>query len=195
MQTLEQRQADEWTFIEVWTDATSKVPYLLLLVIDDAALNRAIGGLLDRVNDLTPALRDIGEYMVLATRDRFDDETSPDGVGWKPLNARYAARKAAQSGNLTGILKRSSLLRDSIAYEVGPDFVVMGTNRIYGPIHQLGGQAGRNRSVNIPARPFLGLSLEDTQEVVAILTDYGSSELLVKPRKRLLPYELAVIQP
>lgn len=34
MQTLELRQADEWTFIEVWTDATSKVPYLLLLVAD-----------------------------------------------------------------------------------------------------------------------------------------------------------------
>jgi hypothetical protein len=31
---LEQRPVDEWDFIEVWTDATSKIPYLLLLVAD-----------------------------------------------------------------------------------------------------------------------------------------------------------------
>jgi len=35
MPTLAQRQADDWLFIEVWADATSSVPYLLLLVADE----------------------------------------------------------------------------------------------------------------------------------------------------------------
>ncbi|PZO44016.1 MAG: hypothetical protein DCF17_04820 [Shackletoniella antarctica] len=34
MPSLEQRQATDWEFVEVWTDATSRVPYVLVLVAD-----------------------------------------------------------------------------------------------------------------------------------------------------------------
>ena len=35
------------------------------------------------------------------------------------------------------------------------------------------GEAGRGRKVNIPARPYLGLSDEDQAEIVSILTRLG----------------------
>ena len=34
----------------------------------------------------------------------------------------------------------------------------VGTNVVYGPIHQFGGKTGRNESVELPARPFLPLT-------------------------------------
>jgi phage gpG-like protein len=37
----------------------------------------------------------------------------------------------------------------------------IGTNVKYGPIHEFGGSAGRNRKVMIPPRPFLRPSIED----------------------------------
>ena len=54
-------------------------------------------------------------------------------------------------GNLLGSLTR----------EVEGNTLRVGTNRIYGAIHQFGGQAGRGRKVSIPARPWLGLSRDD----------------------------------
>lgn len=51
--------------------------------------------------------------------------------------------------------------------------VEVGTNVIYGTIHQLGGAAGRkNRRVTIPARPFLGASNEDSTELLSISNDH-----------------------
>lgn len=51
--------------------------------------------------------------------------------------------------------------------------VEIGTNVIYGAIHQFGGAAGRkDRRVTIPARPFLGVSNEDSTELLAIENDH-----------------------
>jgi phage virion morphogenesis protein len=141
------------------------------VTITDADLNRVLSNLAGRLRDLTPAMEDIGEYMLRVTRKRFDDEVSPGGVKWTPLNPEYAARKAAQGGSLDGILKKSGVLRDTIAYRPSPDSVVIGSNRPYAAIHQLGGQAGRDRKVNIPARPYLGLSAADRREIKQILGD------------------------
>ncbi|MES8537205.1 phage virion morphogenesis protein, partial [Cutibacterium acnes] len=48
----------------------------------------------------------------------------------------------------------------------------VGTNRVYARIHQLGGKAGRNRKVTIPARPFLGINADDRQMIGEILNDH-----------------------
>jgi len=46
-------------------------------------------------------------------------------------------------------------LMNSITYKAHSDKVEIGTNVVYGAIHQLGGKAGRGRKVDIPARPYL----------------------------------------
>ena len=50
----------------------------------------------------------------------------------------------------------------------------------YAGIHQFGGMAGRNRSTEIPARPYLGLSAEDRDEILDAASDY-LERLLTKP--------------
>ncbi len=46
------------------------------------------------------------------------------------------------------------------------DSAVIGTNLDYAAIHQLGGQAGKNQSVTIPARPYLQLTDENFKEIL-----------------------------
>jgi len=46
--------------------------------------------------------------------------------------------------------------------------VRIGNNRIYGAIHQFGGQAGRGHKVTLPARPYLGINGDDEVEITQI---------------------------
>jgi phage virion morphogenesis protein len=103
----------------------------LTISIDDAEIRKAIDRLYDRMSDLTPAMRDIGEYMLVATRDRFDSETAPDGSKWPELSPRYAARKAKMRGALKGILTRRGTLRDTIRYKASKSDVAVGSDRPY----------------------------------------------------------------
>jgi phage virion morphogenesis protein len=143
--------------------------------IDDAELRKAIDRVIDHMADLTPAMQEIGDYMITATRDRFDTETAPDGSKWAALSPRYAARKARMRSVVDGgkrILAKRGTLRDTIRYKASRSDVVIGSNEVYAAIHQLGGQAGRGRKATIPARPFLGISPQDQEEILRILGDY-----------------------
>jgi phage gpG-like protein len=81
-------------------------------------------------------------------------------------------------------------LMGSITMRAGANQVEVGTNKIYGPIHQFGGtivprkakalafrMGGGNspltfaQKVTIPARPFLGISAGDEVEIGNILVD------------------------
>ena len=42
----------------------------------------------------------------------------------------------------------------------------IGSNLDYAAIHQLGGQAGKNKKVEIPARPYLKLTDDDFNEIL-----------------------------
>lgn len=129
-------------------------------------------------------LDEIGSYMQSVTKKRFKDSTGPDGKQWLPLAprtllARAGGRKAAKKGgSLTAkpLIDRGHLMA-SITYQVGSDHVAIGTNMIYGAIHQFGGMAGRGRKVKISARPFLGVSPENRAEILDIMTDYVEQEL------------------
>jgi phage virion morphogenesis protein len=135
-----------------------------------------------------PLLRAIGVGLVRNTQDRFDDGRDPEGNPWAPLNAEYASGKRGP-----GILRESGMrggLQGSITSQVSGEELAVGTNKIYGAIHQFGGvirpkkaaalvfrMGGRlviAREVTIPARPYLGVSAvdEDTiMDVVELLTD------------------------
>lgn len=95
----------------------------------------------------------IGAALEDSTLERFETNIAPDGTPWKP-----SERATLQNGQT---LVDSARLRDSIGYEVTGDELSLGTNVIYAAIHQGGGKAGRNKSVELPARPFLGVSDQD----------------------------------
>lgn len=91
------------------------------------------------------------------------------------------------------ILVGAGHLRDSINYQVSGNEVHCGTNKEYAPTHQFGlkleirptnklalrfyGPGGREiivkkATLNIPARPFLGFSDDDEEEIRNIIEDY-----------------------
>ncbi len=155
--------------------------------VDDAELNAAFGLLIQHLGDLRPVMASIGEYMIRGTDDRFRDQRSPDGAAWAPLAASTLARKKNSK-----ILTETGRLRGSVTYQATATSVVVGTNVQYARYHQFGtapyiirprqkkalywpGAAHPVKQANHPglrSRPFLGVSPQDSQEILGIIQDF-----------------------
>ncbi|SMF83056.1 phage virion morphogenesis (putative tail completion) protein [Tistlia consotensis] len=101
------------------------------LSIDDQAVREAFVALLSRADDLTPVMEEVGAALVASTQLRFERGQAPGGSPWPP-----SLRVLHRGGNT---LVESGRLRDSITYEASPTGVRVGTNVVYGAIHQFGG--------------------------------------------------------
>ncbi|UXF57484.1 virion morphogenesis protein [Chromohalobacter phage YPCBV-1] len=154
--------------------------------IRDEQVAEMLGRMRRNVENLRPALLEIGEHLQGSVEERFRNETDPEGNPWEPLSDFTKANKRNDQ-----ILTESggSGLRGSIHYQAGRTSLEQGTNKIYGAIHQLGGTIrakggalaiGRPggafalvKQVTIPARPYLGLSDEDREVTDEILTRHA----------------------
>ncbi len=133
----------------------------------------------DAASDLRPALEDIGQYLVRATRQRFEEGKDPQGNDWEELRPATIARK----GHARPLIGETGHLRQ-IRYQLeGPDAVAVGTGAVYGATHQFGAEKGRfgetKKGVpipwgDIPARPFLGVSGDDAEAILDILAEHLS---------------------
>ena len=153
------------------------------LEFDNAAVLSAIRGALAELTDPRPMLLDIGEALVNSTRDRFSAQRGPDGQTWKSLSPRYLATKSPNPGKI--LQRRGDLVRQIFPQVEGATLLV-GTDRVYGAVHQFGalkGAFGKTRRGapipwgDIPARPFLGISDDDAAEIIAIARDHLQTRL------------------
>lgn len=156
---------------------------------EDRQVREALKRLEQSGGNLKTAFQDIGEYLLISHRERFDKEQTPDGTPWEPLSDSTLRRKmlkgvrrgkgkkrkslTSRQGTKAGaikalagskILKESGALRDLMRYQATDSSLQFGTDRIYGATHQFG-----DEDRNIPAREYLGLSAEDQVEVIAII--------------------------
>jgi phage gpG-like protein len=131
--------------------------------------------------EMTQMLHELGNAVVDQTRLRFVDQASPAGVPWvKSLRAQV------QGGQT---LRDTGRLMNSFTYNVIGNSVEVGTSLPYAAVHQFGahiqavngpylrfrlpnGQFCQVGSVDIPARPFMGFSDTDRQELADIVADY-----------------------
>lgn len=109
-------------------------------------------------------LAEIGEALVSGTMQRFEDGVGPDGEPWEP------SQRALATGGKT--LVDTAQLRNSISAMATTDAVYVGSKVVYARIHQMGGKTGRGHAVTMPARPYLGVSKEDRQEIRDIVADF-----------------------
>ncbi len=130
--------------------------------VDDQDVKAALNALLARIGDLQPAFRDLGEALLNSTRARFSSQTAPDGSPWKALSPAYQKRKKQ---NKDKILTLYGILSGTLDYQVSPAELLVGTPLLYGATHQFGRGA-------IPARPFLGISSGDKDEILDILREH-----------------------
>ena len=107
---------------------------------------------------------DIGEYLELATRARFELEVAPDGTPWEPLDPAYQARKPRRQDQ---ILVLDAFLRDHMSYDASSGGVDYGSGRIYAATHHYG-----DPDRGIPERQILGLSDDDTRHVLELAQEH-----------------------
>mgnify|MGYP001028464933 CR=1 FL=1 len=152
------------------------------------ALSGDTDELLHRLNqmgslDIQGILRSMAEGLRTSTVERFTEEKAPDGTPWKP-----SIRALEENGKT---LTKTAQLKTSIRSEVSGHGLAVGTNDIRAATHQfgdsrtirarnkryltfkIGGQWRRAASVDvdIPARPFLGISREDEQDIKDMLEE------------------------
>ena len=53
-----------------------------------------------------------------------------------------------------------------ITIQYNNESAIIGSNNVYAAIHQLGGQAGKNKKTTIPARPYLKLTDDNIEEII-----------------------------
>lgn len=133
--------------------------------------DKAINGLASRpARAKTALMAEIGDALVSGTIKRFADGEDPEGHKWEPSGRAWT--EGVDDGGYGKTLVDTGRLRNSIDYVTSPDSVTVGSNVEYARIHQMGGKAGRGRKVTIPARPYLGVSRADMEEVQGILSDF-----------------------
>lgn len=127
-----------------------------------------------------PIWEAIGQYGESSTRLRFKNQVGPDRKRWIP------SIRAREVGGQTLVMK-ARLLR-SITHVADNNGTSWGTNVIYAGTHQFGAvikpkaagalrfrMPGGNfvtvKKVTIPARPFIGLNMDDGQEMLALTND------------------------
>jgi phage gpG-like protein len=142
------------------------------IAIDDAEVKQTLRQMLARLQNPSPVMRDIGEYMLRSTDERFRREVAPDGKPWAPLSevtllrrltgtkkdpkkgllskrkttagGRTLTKKGAKVLAAAKILRDSGVLQDTIRYQLkdGGRAVAVGTNRIYAAAQQFGMKRG-----------------------------------------------------
>lgn len=149
--------------------------------------------LVQRMDDLTPALAEIGEDQVESIKGRFATAKAPDGTPWAPnsqvtldaylglfkgshkkdgsLSKKGQARAASKKPG-TGETKA---LQSTINYQLeGADTVSIGSPMIYAAMFNFGGTKAQfpNLWGDIPAREFLGFSDSDRANITQIVQSY-----------------------
>lgn len=85
-----------------------------------------------------------------------------------PPSDKYRARKPRHADE---VLRLNDDLRDTLNYQADPQTLYFGTPLEYGAAHQFG-----RPEINLPERPYLGLSEADQQSVLETLEGYLTAD-------------------
>ena len=114
--------------------------------------------------DLRPLMKNIAGIFADSTEDNFAEEGRPDK--WVELSEVSKNLRKEINKYPGQILQVTGQLASSVNTYYDNDSAIIGSNLAYAAIHQLGGQAGRNKKVTIPARPYIKLVEDDYDEIL-----------------------------
>ena len=167
-------------------------------------LNELLANMSKPIN-FTPALKGIKVILIDGTRENFLGQHDPDGKPWKPLKrprrrkrdlVRGKKRGRAKKGQDqilldTGILRASITASDPVkasdnqtakqnkatagsahVEEMTGTSLEWGTNLNYAAVHQYGYPPR-----NIPARPFLGINDQMSNDIAELVGDFIEARL------------------
>ena len=138
--------------------------------IDNNAVNEKLLEIAQKSENLRPLMKNIAGVFAYSTEENFKEEGRPDK--WTDL-AETTKKQRTKTGHYPGqILQVSGQLASSISTYYDNDSAVIGSNLDYAAIHQLGGQAGKKRSVTIPARSYLQLTEDNFDEILLKINNF-----------------------
>jgi len=168
---------------------------IIAVKINDRKVKALLGRMQRNLGDLTPATKIIGSIIRTSVVRNFEKSGRP--AKWKK-HSRLTAKRRGKGAKILMAQGLAGGLAGSINYQAGKNSVKIGTNKIYGAIHQFGAKKGSFGTVtanispyfrqgikvkehtrkmklpwgDIPARPFLMIQNEDWTEIRAALNDY-----------------------
>jgi len=151
--------------------------------IEDKGTLNFIDTALQLGKNMKDPLERAGLFLLRSTDKRFRDEVSFTGKSWEPLSEiTEKRRRKGKKGNKYGnsILRDTGRLFQSVTpakndnhvYRLDNSKVEIGTNVIYANVHQFG-----NPKLNIPARPFLGISEDDEKKINGVFVSWANERL------------------
>jgi len=142
--------------------------------IENKELTEALLNLAKRGENLRPLMKTIAGILASSTEENFKNEGRPDK--WTDL-ADVTKKSREKIKKWPGqILQVEGQLAASVTTQYDDDSAVIGSNKDYARIHQLGGDAGRGKKVKIPARPYLYLTDDDFDEILNETKKYLKNE-------------------
>lgn len=152
---------------------------MIRVELDNAEVLQALQRLTSRVQNLRPALMEIGEDLAESTKERFRTGTAPDGTQWAANSSVTVAiynGRFASPGTKKPLVGETRRLASEISWQLtsGDTAVEIGSPLPYASMQQFGGTKAQWPHLwgNIPARPYLGISDADEQNILDIIGSY-----------------------
>jgi phage virion morphogenesis protein len=145
---------------------------MIQIELDNEKVQQALTRLQRRVGDIRPALKNIGEALLDSIDRRFAAQQAPDGTPWDG-NAPATIERKGFDNPLVGA-EMSLTLRSQNIYQLDGDTLLVGNTMEYAAMQQFGGTKAQFPQLwaDIPARPFIGISVLDEDRIIEIITDH-----------------------
>ena len=138
--------------------------------IDDKELQQVLDKLFEKTSDLRPLMKNIAGVMADSVEENFKQEGRPEKwAELKDSTIKLRTKKGYWPGK---ILQMRGELAASITSHYDESSAIVGSNKEYARIHQLGGDTGRNKKTKIEARPYLKLDEKDFNKILKSVSDY-----------------------
>jgi len=158
----------------------------LIIEVDDALAKAWFGQLLERGARLGGLMRDIGEILTQSTQRRFRDGVGPDGIAWVPLANGSGRRPLLDTGRMRDEIFPSSgedwveinaTAKQASWHQEGTDpYVILAKpgkalawpgmkTRETKKGETVPGYVNKVNHPGLPARPFIGLSDDDREQI------------------------------
>lgn len=150
--------------------------------VETAVVKQALGKLSGVMQNLQKPLAAVGEDLIASHRERFETKLSPEGVRWEDNSPLTQLLK----GGNNPLVGESKSLQRQFSYNVGAHRLEFGSTMQYAAVQHFGAERGslankpyKSKSGtyavpwgDIPARPFLGLSSSDVENMLQVVEEY-----------------------
>lgn len=157
---------------------------MITLTIDNGRVTARLQGLAGALDDMTPVMGRIADVLRDNSEDRFAAQVAPDGSPWAPRSPTTILRYQKSGEGFGGILHRTGRMRQTLGTDFGRNFAEVSSAAIQSAVMQFGAAKGAFGSTSrgapipwgtIPARPFLGVSQKDEDDILALVAGYAAS--------------------